>query len=94
MPKLPPSGGYGKVVIAMDVFSFHLFAYRTFNQNAETTAKIIINIMTKHTYLPTTLIPDKSSAFVSHVIKEVAGTLDVTPKHATTKQAQTIGLLE
>ena len=31
---------------------------------------------------------------MSHVIKEVAGVLGITLKHATTKHAQTIGLLE
>ena len=31
---------------------------------------------------------------MSHVIKEVAGVLGITLKHASTKQAQTIGLLE
>ena len=50
--------------------------------------------MTKHAYLPTTLISDKCTAFMSHVIKEVAGVLGITLKHATTKHAQTIGLLE
>ena len=50
--------------------------------------------MTKHAYLPTTLISDEGSAFISHVIKEVAGVLGITLKHATTKPAQTIGLLE
>ena len=41
--------------------------------------------MTKHAYLPTTLISDKGTAFMSHVIKEVAGVPGITPKHATTK---------
>ena len=50
--------------------------------------------MTKHAYLPTTLISDKGTAFMSHVIKKVAGVLGITLKHATTKHAQTIGLLE
>ena len=50
--------------------------------------------MTKHAYLPTTLISDKGTAFTSHVIKEVASVLGITLKHATTKHAQTIGLLE
>ena len=51
--------------------------------------------MTKHAYLPTTLVSDKGTAFTSHVKKEVAGVLlGITLKHATTKQAQTIGLLE
>ena len=50
--------------------------------------------MTKHAYLPTTLIPDKGTAFTSFVIREVAGVLGIFLKHATTKHAQTIGLLE
>ena len=50
--------------------------------------------MTKHAYLPTTLISDKGTAFTSNVIKEVAGVLGITLKHATTKHAQTIGLIE
>ena len=50
--------------------------------------------MTKHAHLPTTLISYKGTAFTSHVIKEVAGVLGITLKHATTKHAQTIGLLE
>ena len=94
VPELPPSGGYENIVTAMDVFSRFLFAYPTSNQDAKTIAKVLINIMTKHAYLPTTLISDKGTAFMSHVIKEVAGVLGITLKHATTKHAQTIGLLE
>ena len=78
----------------MDVFFCHLFAYPTSNQDAKTISKVLINIMTKHAYLPTTLISDKGTAFMSQVIKEVAGVLGITLKHATTKHAQTIGLLE
>ena len=94
VPELPPSGGYENIVAAMDVFSRYLFAYPTANQDAKTIAKVLINIMTKHAYLPTTLISDKGTAFMSHIIKEVAGVLGITLKHATTKHAQTIGLLE
>ena len=93
-PGLPPSGGYENIVTAMDVFSRYLFAYPTANQDATTIAKVIINILTKHAYLPTTLISDKGTAFTSHVIKKVAGVLGITLKHATTKHAQTILLLE
>ena len=50
--------------------------------------------MIKHAYLSTTLISDEGTAFMSHVIKEMAGVLGITLKHATTKHAQTIGLLE
>ena len=94
VPGLPPSGGYEDIVTAIDVFSRYLFEYPTSNQEAKTVAKVIINIMTKHAYVPTTLISDKGTAFISHVIKEVAGVLGITLKHATTKHAQTIGLLE
>ena len=93
MPELPPSGGFENIVTAMDVFSRYLFAYPTSNQDAKTIAKVLINIMTKHACIPTTLISDKGTAFISNVIKEVAGVLGITLKHATTKHAQTIGLL-
>ena len=56
VPGLPPSGGYEDIVTAMDVFSRYLFAYPTANQDAKTIVKVLINIMTKHAYLPTTLI--------------------------------------
>ena len=94
VPGLPPPGGYENIVTAMDVFFRYLFAYSTSNQDATTIAKVIINIMTKRAYLPTTLISDKGTEFTSHVIKEVAGVLGITLKHTTTKHAQTIGLLE
>ena len=75
VPELPPSGGYENIVTAMGVFSRYLFAYPTSNQDAKTNAKVLINIKTKHVYLPTTLISDKGTAFLSHVIKEVAVSL-------------------
>ena len=94
VPGLPTSGGYENIVTAMDVLSRSLLAYPTSNQDATTVAKVLINIMTKHAYLPMTLISDKGTAFTSHVIKEVAGVLGIFLKHASTKHAQTIGLLE
>ena len=94
VPGLPPSGGYENIVTAIDVFSRCLFAYPTSNQDAKTVGKVVIDIMTKHAYLPTTLISDKGTAFTSTVIKEMAGVLGITLKHAITKHAQTIGLLE
>ena len=94
VPELPPSGGYEDIVIDIDVFSRYLFAYPASNQDAKTIAKVLNYIMTKHDDLPTTLISDKGTAFMSHVLKEVAGVLGITLKHATTKHAQTIGLLE
>ena len=94
VPGLPPSGGYENIVTAIDVFFRYLFAYPTSNQDPKTVAQVLINIMTQHAYLPTTLISDKGTAFTSNVFKEVAGVLGITLKHATTKHAQTTGLLE
>ena len=94
VPGLPPSGGDENIVTAMDVYSRYSIAYPTSNQDATTIAKVIKNIMTKHAYLPTTFISYEGTAFTSQVIKEVAGVLGITLKHATIKHAQTIGLLE
>ena len=77
----------------MDVFSRYLIAYPTSNQDATTVTKVLIIIMTKHAYLPTTLISDKGTAFTSHVTKEVAAVLGITLKHATTKHVQQLGYL-
>ena len=50
--------------------------------------------MTKRAYLPTTLVLDERQAFVSHLIKEVAGAFGSTLQHATTKHVQLSGLHE
>ena len=50
--------------------------------------------MTKHSYLPTTLITDKGSAFTSTIIAEITQILGITLECATTKHPQTIGKLE
>ena len=87
VPELPSSGGYENIVKAMEVFYRYLFAYPTSNQDAKTIAEVLINIMIKHANLPTTLISNKGTAYMSHVIKEAAGVLGITLKHATTKHA-------
>ena len=92
--ELPPTGGYKNLVTAMDVFSRYLFVYPKSNQDAKTIAIVLINIMTKHVYLSTTLISDKGTAFMSHVIEEVAGVIGITLKHANSKPAQKLGLPE
>ena len=94
LPNLPPSGGYENIITAMDVFSRYLFAYPVTDATATNTAEVIIDIMTKHTYLPTTLITDKGTAFTSKLVAEVAQILGIHIKCATTKQPQPIGKLE
>ena len=94
LPELPPSGGYENIITAIDVFSRYAFASPVSNPTAVNTAKVIIDIMTRHAYLPTLIITDKGSVFVSQIIHEVAEILGINLKHATTKHAQTIGVLE
>ena len=94
LPELPPSGVYENIITAIDVFSRYAFAYPVSNPTAVNTAKVIIDIMTRHAYLPTLLITDKGSVLVSQVIHEVAEILGINLKHATTKHAHTVGILE
>ena len=79
---------------AIDVFSRYLFAYRLVEAIASNTAKVLIDIMTKHSYLPTAIITDKGTAFTSKIIAEITQVLGITLKCATTKHPQTIGKLE
>ena len=78
----------------MNVFSRYPFAYPVTDVSATNTAKVIIDIMTKHTYMPTTLITDKVTAFTSRLVAEVAQSLGISIKCATTKHPRTIGKLE
>ena len=94
LPELPLSVGYEIIITAIDVFSRYAFAYPVSNPTAVNTAKVILDIRTRYAYLPTLIITDKRSVFVSQVIHEVAEILGISLKHATTKHAQTIGVLE
>ena len=94
LPELPPSGGYENIITAIDAFSRYAFAYPVSKPTAVNSAKVIIDIMTRHAYLGTLIITDKGSVFFSQVIHEVAEILGIKLKHATTKHAQTIEVLE
>ena len=94
LSNLAPSGEYANIITAMDVFSRYLFAYPVTDASATNTSKVIIDIRTKHTYLPTTLITDKGTAFTSKLLAEIAQILGIQMKWATTKHTQTISKLE
>ena len=94
LPELPPSGGYENIITAIDVFARYAFAYPVSNPTAVNTAKVIIDNMTKHAYLHTLIITNKGSVFGSQDLHEFAEILGINLKHATTKHAQTIGVLE
>ena len=94
LPNIPPSGGYGNVPPAIDVFSRYMFAYLFTDASAIIVPKILIDIKTKYAYLTTTLFKDKGTAFASTIIAEITQILGIAPKCATTKHRQTIGKLE
>ena len=92
VPEIPPSGGYHYIMRAIDVFSTYLFAFPTSSQDGKKVARV--NTKSKHWYLPPTTISDEGSVFLSQAIKEVAHVLGITLHYATTKHAQSIGLLK
>ena len=94
LPNLPSSNGYKHIITMMDVFSRYLFAYPTQDMTARTVGRCIIDVMTRHCYLPTVILTDKGSQFRSDVVNQIAQTLDIRISHASTKHAQTIGILE
>ena len=94
LPNLPLSGGYDHIITAIDVFSRYLFAYPVTRITATSVSRVIMDILCKHTYLPTTIITDLGTQFNAQVTHEVTAVLGVELKHATMKHAQTIGLLE
>ena len=93
-PELPPSADFENIVTAIYVFSRYKFYNPVSTPRAVNPAKVIIDIMTEHANLPTLKITDKGSVFISQVIHEVAAVLGITLKHATTKHAKLIGILE
>ena len=90
LPNFPPSGGYDHIITAIDVFSRYLFAYPVTRITATSVARVIMDILCKHTYLPTTIITDLGTQFNAQVTHEVTAVLGVELKHATMKHAQTI----
>ena len=78
----------------IDVFSRYLFAYPTQDVTAKTTRRCIVDVMTRHAYLPTLISLDKGSEFRSEVVAEITRILEIQIGHASTKHAQTIGFLE
>ena len=94
LPNLPPSGGYDYIITAIDVFSRYLFAYPVTRITASAVARVIMDILCKHTYLPSTIITDLGTQFNAQVTHEVTAVLGIELKHATMKHAQTIGTLK
>ena len=74
-------------------FSRQLFAYRTQNVTTETIGHCIVDVMTRHAYLPKLKLSNKGSQFRSEVVAETTKLLDIQIK-TSTEHAQKIGILE
>ena len=72
----------------------NLFAYPTQNAAARTIGRCIVVVMTRHAYLPTLILQDSGSQFRSEVVAEITRILKIQISHASTKHAQTVGILE
>ena len=84
LPNLPPSGGYDLIINAIDVFSRYSFECPVTRINATAVARVIIDVLCKHTvYLPTTIITDLGTQFNAQVTHEIAAGLGIQLKHAT-----------
>ena len=94
LPNLPHGGGYDHRVTAIDVLSQYLLAYPVTRITATIVSRVIMDILCKHTYRPTTIITDLGTQFNAQVTHEITAVLGIEVKHATMKHAQTIGLLE
>ena len=82
-PNLPNSAGYQNIVTMIDVFSRYLFAYPTQNATARTIGRCIVDVMTRHAYLPTLILSDKGSQFRSEVVAEITQILEIQISHAS-----------
>ena len=74
----------------MDVLSRYFFAHNVVRVDTKTVACVVTDTITIHCYLPTTIITDKGSQFISEAMKQTTEVLGIQLKHATTKHAQTI----
>ena len=72
LPNLPSSNEFQRIITMMHVFSSYLFAYSTQDMTARTVARCIIDVMTRHCYLPTVILTDKGSQFRSEVVNQIA----------------------
>ena len=78
----------------IDVFSRYLVAYPTQNVTAKTIGRRIVDVLTRHAFLPTLILSEKGSQFRSEVVAEITQILEIQISHASTKHAQTMGILQ
>ena len=80
LPNISSSGVYDHIIPAIDVFSRYLFAYPVTRITDTAVARAIMDLLCKHTYLPTTLITYLGTQFNAQVTHEVAAVLGIELK--------------
>ena len=92
--ELPRSNGYTHILTACDYFSRYLFAIPLRKPDTKSVVSALIDLFTKHAYIPKHITTDKGSAFTAQVIEELMKTIGIKVFHARVKHAQTIGMIE
>ena len=92
--QLPRSYGYSHIPTACDYYSRYLFAIPISKPDTKSVVDALLDILTKHAYVPKHIITDKGSAFTSQVIEELMDKAAIKVSHATIKHAQTIRMIE
>ena len=92
--ELPCSNGYTHILTACDYFSRYLFAIPIHKPDTKSVVNALLQIFTRHAYVPKTIITDKGTAFTSSIMTELMKTAGIQIEHATVKHAQTIGMVE
>ena len=55
---------------------------------------VLVHVMTRHAYLPTLILSEQGSQFQSETVAEITEILGTQVKHASTKHAQKVAILE
>ena len=91
--ELPRSDGYSPILTVCVYFSRYLFAIPIRSPDMKSVVDALIDIFSKHAYVPQHVITNKGLACTSQVIEELMSQAGIQVSHATIKHAQTIGMI-
>ena len=66
--QLLPSNGYTYILIVVDLFSKYILAILLGRPDAQSVVKGLMTIITRHAYVPKTILTDKGTAFFAEVV--------------------------
>ena len=85
---------YTYVLTAVDVFSKYLFAVPLTNGRADYVARALTTVFFQHSFMPSKILSDLGTAFVSELMHELTKMLEIRLDHASLKHPQTVGVVE